>query len=137
VLRLSVAAFSAVIAAGCPSPAAADPISGENYGLEDVHPDVKLRPNDRWATMRVTIDKKGRPTACKVIKSNLRRPEDRWLFCHGMMGWWRTKPVLKDGEPVVATVVTTLVDPSRKSRFEDDELKLRDKRAERARRRGD
>ena len=115
-----------------PAPALADPISGENYGLDPLHPDAGRDPHDRWATMRVAIDRKGRPTACRVVESNLRSTEDRWLFCHGMMGWWRTDPVLKDGVAVPATVTVTLVDPSRETRKADRKAKARERRQRRS-----
>ena len=62
------------------------------------------RPDDRWADLVLEVDKRGRPTKCRVARSNIRKSEMRFWVCQAFMSDWRTEPKIVDGKAVPQTV---------------------------------
>jgi hypothetical protein len=77
---------------------------------------VPVLRRDRWATVRVALDRRGIPLGCRVVASNLRRIEDRWRACHQIKLDFATREGAAEGLSLPATVERTLVVRSMKSR---------------------
>ncbi len=78
-------------------------------GTENSTAETSIGPNDQWIRAAIDIDKKGYPTKCRVIESNIRNSERRFWFCNAMMRDWHAAPILKDGVPVASTVTRRMV----------------------------
>jgi hypothetical protein len=68
-----------------------------------------ILPGDQWARLRLDVDKKGRPTRCGIIATNIRNKERRFWACQAFMSDWHIEPIMKDGVAVPGTVTRMFV----------------------------
>jgi hypothetical protein len=68
------------------------------------------RPDDKYADVRLDVDKRGYPTRCRIIRTDLREPEMRFWACNAFMnGDWHVEPLVQDGKAVPQVVVRHMV----------------------------
>lgn len=94
-------------------PAAPAAAPKEPGALEEWQQVEGLRPGDMWMKMRIYVDRKGRPTKCRTIDSNIRKDETRWWVCNAMMADWKTQPIMENGVAVEGSVVRVMILPGR------------------------
>jgi hypothetical protein len=63
------------------------------------------RPDDKYADIRIEVDKKGRPTRCQVIRSNVRDALTKLQMCQSYMEDWHIQPLIQDGKAVPQVVM--------------------------------
>ncbi len=63
------------------------------------------RPDDKYADVRIEVDKKGRPTRCQIVRSNIPDPYTRLQMCQSYMEDWHIEPLVQDGKPVPQVVM--------------------------------
>ena len=77
---------------------------------------VPIISRDRWATVVLSLDRRGNPGRCRVVASNLRRTEDRWRACNQIAQHFRTEASARKGLTLPGAVRRTLLVRSMKSR---------------------
>ena len=58
---------------------------------------------DQWADMLIDIDPSGKPTGCRVRKSNVSR-DMHFFMCRALTAQGEFDPVIRDGVPVAGTI---------------------------------
>ena len=67
------------------------------------------RPGDLWADLRLEVDKRGYPTRCGILRTDIRDPEMRFWICHAFMQDWHIEPLMQAGKPVPQVVTRHFV----------------------------
>jgi hypothetical protein len=69
----------------------------------------ELRPGEQWMTVRMYLDKNGRPDKCRTIETNITSKDKRFWICQTMMHQWHTEPIMENGVAVKGSVVRRFV----------------------------
>jgi hypothetical protein len=75
-----------------------------------------LQPGDKWAELRIEINKEGYPTSCGILQTNIVHRETRAMVCSAFIGEWHTAPIMKDGVAVRGVVTRIFVIPADKKK---------------------
>ena len=107
-----------LLALACVAPAdAQEPEPKKEPGqLEPWQNAETLRPGDRWADIRLKVDKAGRAIDCDVVRSNIKKPEMRFWVCRAFTQDWKGEPIMENGVPVEGYVHRKFIMPGRATR---------------------
>ena len=67
------------------------------------------RPDDKYADVRLEVDKHGRPSRCRIVRSNVPDPYTRLQICQTFMEDWHIEPLIQDGKAVPQVVTRHMV----------------------------
>jgi hypothetical protein len=67
------------------------------------------RPDDKYADVRLDVDKHGRPTRCRIVRSDIPDPYTRLQVCQTFMEDWHIEPLIQDGKAVPQVVTRHMV----------------------------
>lgn len=67
------------------------------------------RPDDRFADLRLQVDRRGYPTHCSILKTNIPNPETRAQVCGAFMADWHVEPKIEGGVAVPQVVLRHMV----------------------------
>jgi hypothetical protein len=59
--------------------------------------------------VRLEVDKRGYPTRCGILRSDIRDSEMRFWVCHAFIEDWHIEPLIKDGKAVPQVVTRHFV----------------------------
>ena len=67
------------------------------------------RPDDRFADVRLEVDRHGRPTRCTIVRTSIRDGMTRIQICNSFMVDWHVEPKLENGIAVPQIVLRHVV----------------------------
>ncbi|HEX8257893.1 MAG TPA: hypothetical protein VF589_09675 [Allosphingosinicella sp.] len=127
-MRLALAlALLATSSAGLASQAGDKKPFEEPGAREEWQEDQPLRPGDKWIRVRMYVDKAGKPTKCRTIKSNIRSDSLRFQVCQAMMRDWHIEPVIENGVAVETSVERMMIMPGPATRAAEEAARKRAK----------